>query len=124
MKDTYDACPICGKFLEIRGGESGNALVSFCSNETEIIFAKAGKTEIPEYHYFSYSRDLKGTFQWTIQFHLSPSKIIRVTLRPGNPTSVGGRYGRVLLRVPQLLEPDFPALTKLKNKIKTYLTFQ
>lgn len=124
MKFDYDDCPICGKRLEYcsfyPGGEDRG-----CNNEKEIIFAKAGRKEIPEYHYFSIDSKLSGVgSKLLIQVPLSPGKIIRfVRYENTDFTSIYDRFGRSILRIPQVIEPDFPDLTKLKNKLRTYINF-
>jgi hypothetical protein len=127
VKEHYDWCPVCKGPLK-KGESIGNLVAFNCNNEKEIIFAKARQEPIPEYHSFSYERKIIGfpelTVRWMLQFPVSPKKIVRLIRRSDiNYTVITDRYGMELITIDQPLEPDFPDLTKLKNKIKTYMTF-
>lgn len=132
MQDTYEKCPICGKTFKIAPyPSSANTLLYYCNNERDITFAKAGDEPLPEYHNFSYFRDLTGsptvpcrTLRWILVFNLTRRKIIRVIrYLKTEDTSIQDFYGRTILTIEQPLEPDFPSLEKLRNKIKTCLNF-
>lgn len=123
MKFEYDNCPICGKRLEYSSFYSEGGYRS-CNNEKEIIFAKAGRKEIPKYHYFSIEKLSGVGNKLLIQVPLSPEKIIRfVRYENTDFTSIYDRSGKLILRIPQVIEPDFPDLTKLTNKLRTYINF-
>lgn len=126
MQEKYDKCPICnGNFfiVDTAGHLKGGYATYNCNNEKEIIFAKARRTPIPEYHSFSY-RNEDGIIKWILQFNISPKKIIRLVRHSiTDVTAIQDRYGKIIIRIEAPLEPDFPALEKLRYKIKTYLNF-
>jgi hypothetical protein len=129
MNNSYDTCPFCGKALEMNNKEYGSTDVTYaCNNEKEIIFAKAARGYLPEYHSFSYTSSYQGfpgkATRWMIQFSLSPKRIVRLIRHADRESStITDRFGRGIFVVAHPLEPDFPDLTKLKNKIRTYFTF-
>lgn len=120
MQETYDKCPICGNLFDTVNN-FGNGISYSCNNEREIIFAKAGKKPVPAYHMFSFTRPYKG---WMLQFNLSPKKIIRIVKHNDvDFTNILDRRGSLIMRIDTTLEPDFPSLEKLRNKIKTCINF-
>lgn len=126
MQEKYDKCPICGGGLFIvdtAGHLKGGYATYNCNNEKEIIFAKARRMPLPQYHSFSY-RNENGVVTWTLQFNLTPKKVIRLVRHSITDVStIMDRYGKTIVRIEAPLEPDFPSLEKLRYKIKTYINF-
>jgi hypothetical protein len=127
MQETYENCPVCGGPLS-QDKDYSDAISYRCNNEKEIIFAKAAKKPLPQYHSFSYTRTFAGfpgrTTRWMLQFNLSPKKVVRLIRHDvTDVTDITDRYGRSITRVEQPLEPDFPSLEKLRNRIKTCINF-
>jgi len=118
-------CPFCDHDLQLRG--DGINTIYYCNNETDIVFAKARRQEPPPYHSFLYERSLGGfDIKFVhMQFNLNRNLLVRVVLFPQRKvTRVTDRYAaNTLLELPYLVEPDFPDLTKLKNKLSTYINF-
>jgi len=125
MQETYENCPVCGSSLNHTKLDYSDVISYGCNNEKKIIFAKAAKKPLPEYHSFSYTRTSTGrTTRWMLQFNLSPKKVIRLIRDDLTDfTDITDRYGMFIMRVEQPLEPDFPSLEKLRNKIKTCINF-
>jgi len=127
MQETYENCPVCGSPFSQNKDYSVTITYS-CNNAKEIIFAKARREKPPEYHSFSYTRTFKElpnrTPRWTLQFNLSPKKVVELIRYDITDVSdITDRYGALIIRVEQPLEPDLPSLEKLKNKVKTIINF-
>jgi hypothetical protein len=126
MQETYQNCPVCGKSFDLKT-YYGDSITYNCNNEKEIVFAKAGKKLMPEYHSFSYTRTNTSphrTVTWMLKFSLSPKKIVRLTRHDtSDSTDIRDQHGYFIMSVKYPLEPDFPSLEKLRNKLKTLINF-
>lgn len=121
MKLDYTDCPMCGKFLKVRDPWSYAGVM--CGNQEEIILARAAGKPVPEYHQF-YSETMKTYTRVVVEFQLTPTRIVRfIRFSDTDYTTIYDRDGKLILRIPLELEPDFPDLTKLKQKLLTYINF-
>lgn len=119
--EPYTRCPVCGDGLKVFDRVYLGTELLYCNN-------KIGYEEYVEcfIHHFSQTK-VRSSDKLVERFILSifmNNEFYKVILWFYKPeTIVEDSRGNIVLQVPKILEPDFPSLELLTNRIKTLITF-